>query len=156
MPELQFDYSCLIDVPPAAIYEYLSEPNNYRGLQPLVVAVRDVVYGEDQEGRQTRTYVAVERFRFLGFLRYDNAIRVLITLAHPDEVLINDVESPFNVRGRFVTTFQPRDGSTQVVETVTIKTPRLVQRFVLDQAKAAQHARFMNLKALLEAAHTGA
>jgi hypothetical protein len=108
----------------------------------------------DDEGRRTRRYVAVERFRFLGFLRYDNVIRVLMTFSKPGEVLLNDVDSPLNVQVHFVMTFEPRDSSTQVDETVTIRVPRLLQWYVVKQAKSAQHARYMNLKALLEAAHT--
>ena len=156
MPQSQFDYSCFIAVPPSLIYEYLSEPEHYRGLQPLVIVVRDVEYGKDNEGRQTRCYVAVERFRFLGFLRYDNPIRVLVTLAKPEELLINNVEARFNVRVNFVTTFQPENGGTQVAETVTIRAPRLLQSYTVNQAKAAQYARFTTLKSLLEAAHTRA
>ena len=156
MPQSHFDYSCFITAPPSLVYQYLAEPENYRGLQPLVIAVRDVAHGEDNEGRQTRRYLAVERFRFLGFLRYDNPIRVLVTLAKPEELLINDVEARFNVRVNFVTTFQPENGGTQVAETVTIHAPHLVQSYAVNQAKAAQHARFTTLKSLLEAAHTRA
>jgi hypothetical protein len=156
MPQPQFNYSCFIAVLPSLVYQYLSEPENYRGLQPLVIAVRDVEYGDDGEGRQTRRYTAVERFRFLGFLRYDNPIRVLVTLAKPAELLINDVEARFKVRVNFVTTFRPENGGTQIAETVTIHAPRLLQSYTVNQAKAAQHARFTTLKSLLEAAHTRA
>jgi hypothetical protein len=156
MSQSQFDYTCLIAAPPSHIYEFLSEPQNYRGLQPLVIDVRDVEYGEDEEGHQIRRYVAVERFRFLSAIRYDNPIRVLVTLAKPGELLINDVEARFNVRVHFVTAFKPDGIGTEVAETVTIHAPRLLQSYTVNQAKAAQQARFSNLKTLLEAAHTRA
>lgn len=154
MSDVQFEYSCSIDVPPARVYDYLAEPEHYRGLQPFVIAVRDLEYGQNEDGHPIRRYTAVERFHFLGFVRYDNVIRVQMTLQKPGELLLNDVEARLNVRVHFVTTFQPREGGTDVTETVTIHVHRLLQHYVVSQAKIAQHARFTTLKALLEAAHT--
>lgn len=145
----QFEYDCFIAASPSQIYEYLSEPEHYRGLQPLVIAVRDVEYGENENGQPIRRYGAVERLRF-GFLRFNNPIRVVATLAKPNELLISDVEAPLNVRVKFVTTFRLEGSGTHVAETVTIHAPRLLQSYIVNQAKYAQHARFMNLKALLE------
>src|SRR5690606_19568875 len=58
-----------IAAPPRAVLDHLNDPRSYVGLSPLVVEVRDI--RADADG--VVHYIAVERFRFLGFLHYDNA-----------------------------------------------------------------------------------
>ena len=146
------NYTCFIQAPPAAIYEFLSDPEHYKGLQPFVVDVRDVVYGTDEDGRAISRSVTVERFHFLKFIGYDNPIHVLLTATKPNEVLDSHVDSPGWTRVHFQTMFQPENGGTRISENVAIHTPRLLQFYVVRQAKVAQHVRFTNLKALFESA----
>jgi hypothetical protein len=73
MPRKHLQHAFSIAASPAVVFEHLAQPSNYIGLSPLVVEVRDVRV----EGGVTH-YTAVERFRLLGFLKYDNAIKVTL------------------------------------------------------------------------------
>jgi hypothetical protein len=146
------DYTCFIHALPAALYDYLSDPRNYKGLQPFVIDVRDVVYDTDAQGKTFSRSVTVERFHFLRFIRYDNPIRVRLTMTEPNEVLESHVDSPGWTQVHFRATFRPEAGGTRISESVTIQMPRLLQGYVVKQARFAQRLRFTNLKALFEGA----
>ncbi|MEV0231776.1 SRPBCC family protein [Nonomuraea sp. NPDC050786] len=91
MPETLLRNVFHVAAPPSAVLAHLSEPSSYVGLSPLVVEVRDV----RREPGQSR-FVSVERFRFLGFLRYDNLTEV--TLRASREGVEGEVDSPGGVR----------------------------------------------------------
>ncbi|WP_405494369.1 SRPBCC family protein [Nocardia sp. NBC_00511] len=113
-----------------AVYEHLIRPENYIGLSPLVVAVEDV-----QDG----SYLAVERFRFLG-LKYDNRIRVSL-LGTPGKAVWGEVHSPGGVHMayRFDLTTTP-DG-TRVDDELRLRTPFGLMAFASGQARKVQLAR---------------
>lgn len=150
MSEVTFSYRCEIALPVTEVYAHLAEPENYVGLSPLVTRVYDIKRRSNGDQQAVVQYVTVEHFRFLGFIPYDNHIRVTSTQAQPNAVLINEVHSPLNVTVRFENEFSPIDGGTAIVETVTIRSPRWLQGFVVGQAKSTQAIRFARLKARLE------
>ncbi len=129
-----------IAAPAAHIYDHLAAPTNYVGLSPLVVDVRDVQTSRDQQGREVQRYLSVERFHFLGFIRYDNLIRVTTTLTQPPAQLISEVDSPGWVHMQFVFDFQPDAEGTWIEETVTAQAPLLLRRFVVAEAQRVQQA----------------
>ncbi|TCC00650.1 SRPBCC family protein [Micromonospora zingiberis] len=117
------------------VYRHLSDPHSYIGLSPLVVAVRDVRTSRDAEGRTVTDYVAVERFRFLRLLRWDNPIRVRMVATRPNGQLVSDVRSPGRVRLRAVVDLTAEAAGTRVHEQVTATAPALLRRFVSSQAR---------------------
>lgn len=136
-----FEYRYFVATPPERVYAHLADPASYVGLSPLVIAVDDVRYSTDAQGCAVVSYLSVERFTFLGFIRYDNRIRVTTTLTQPDRQLVSDVDSPLSVKVRFVFDLQPGDSGTWLHETVTARMPGLLRGFVTQEAKSVQQAR---------------
>ncbi|WP_307845564.1 SRPBCC family protein [Planomonospora sp. ID67723] len=120
---------------PAALRAHLSQPQSYVGLSPLVVAVRDVETGE----RETR-YVSVERFRFLGVVKYDNLIRV--TLRSTPEAVEGEVASPGGVRLDYRFRLTDKDGGTEVEDVLVVRAwARPLLNFAAKKAREVQLAR---------------
>ncbi|MDI5943890.1 SRPBCC family protein, partial [Micromonospora sp. DH15] len=101
-PPVAFETTCVVAAPPDEVYHHLSDPFSYVGLSPLIVAVRDVRTGHDAQGRAVARYVAVERFRLVGPVRWDNPIRVRMVATRPGEHLVSEVRSPGGVSLRAV------------------------------------------------------
>ncbi|WP_432051064.1 SRPBCC family protein [Verrucosispora sp. NA02020] len=117
------------------VYRHLTDPHSYVGLSPLIVAVTDVRTGQDADGRPVTDYVAVERFRMVGPLRWDNPIRVRMVATRPGRQIISDVRSPGWVRLRAVVDLTPEAGGTRIRESVTADAPLPLRRFVAGQAR---------------------
>lgn len=149
MPIDRFRHSFRIDAPAAAIYAHLMEPASYVGLSPLVVAVHDVRPVRDAQGRPAVAYVAVERFRF-GPLRWDNPIRVTMTGVPPHRRVHSDVVSPGRVRLASTVDLAPEDGGTRVTESIELRSPAVLRRFVLGRATAVQRRRAAELTRRLQ------
>jgi hypothetical protein len=141
----RFSHRVHIAAPPAKIYAYLLDPNSYVGLSPLVVAVRDV----RPDGAGT-AYVAVERFR-VGMFHWDNLIRVTTTGTVPDAQVVSAVISPAAVRLTSTVDLVPDGDGTAVTESVEVRSPWLLRRFVLGQATSVQRARLAELTRRLQA-----
>ncbi len=150
MASKTFAYRYFVKAPAEAIYTHLMEPSSYVGLSPLVTEVRDVQYGTDGHGLNLVRYLSVEQFHFLGFIHYDNLIRVTTTFTQPGQQMISDVDSPAWVKVRFVFDLQPEGAGTWVSETITARTPPLMLGFVVGEATRVQRAREQILKSRLE------
>ncbi|GAA3228259.1 SRPBCC family protein [Actinocorallia longicatena] len=131
MPEKILRTAFTVPAPPRDVYDHLMRAENYIGLSPLVVAVHDVAAG---------SYVAVERFRFLGFLTHDNHIRVSL-LGTPGEAVWGEVRSPGGVAlgYRFALSAVPE--GTLIEDTLTLRTPPGLLRYAARQAGAVQRSR---------------
>lgn len=147
-----FENRYFVSAPADRIYAHLADPASYVGLSPLVTAVDDIEHSTDAQGRAVVRYLSVETFKFLGFIRYDNRIRVTTTLTQPGVQLVSDVDSPMWVKVRFVFDLQPGDGGTWIQETVTARMPGLLRGFVIGEAKSVQQARARILNERLEPA----
>lgn len=141
MPSTELSRSYDIAARPAAVLAHLAEPENYIGLSPLLVDVRDV---RREDG--ITHYVAVERFRFLGLVRHDNVIRVSLRIGDaglPSEATVSGkVVSPGGVRMdyRFGVTAQGQSGSL-VVDTLRLHAPFGLLRYAAGKAGAVQAER---------------
>ncbi len=140
MPTEEFTHDVTVPAPAARIFAHLAEPESYIGLSPLLVAVRDIV----RDGEEIR-YVAVERFRILGPLRWDNPIRVTMTFPEPQRRIVSEVRSPGNVRLTATVELTPKDGGTHVAETVRVTYPKLLRPLVIGQATKVQRHRLAEL-----------
>ncbi|WP_037603375.1 hypothetical protein [Streptacidiphilus rugosus] len=141
MPSTELSRSYEIAAAPADVAAHLSEPQNYIGLSPLLVDVRDV----RREADVTR-YVAVERFRFLGLVRHDNVIQVSLRTDEgrlPDEATVSgEVTSPGGVRMDYRFAVQARgDSGSLVVDTLRLHAPFGLLRFAAGKAGAVQEER---------------
>jgi hypothetical protein len=120
------------------------------GLSPLLVSVTDVHWDTNPQNQRFVRYKSVELFRFLGLISYRNLLDVVMTLTHPDQQIISDVQTGMNVTVQFVFDLQEQAGGTSVTETITANMPILLSRFVINQAKAVQQNRAKVLKQRME------
>ncbi|MFJ4715464.1 SRPBCC family protein [Streptomyces sp. NPDC088785] len=139
MPTEEFGRSVTVAATAARVFAHLAHPDNYVGLAPLVVAVRDVTTLPDEV-----RYVAVERFRF-GSLRWDNPIRVSMTFPAAGHRIVSEVRSPGGVRLTATVQLTGVPEGTRVCETVRVVCPRPLRPFVVGQAAQAQRHRLAEL-----------
>lgn len=137
MPIDTFEHRFDVDALPDTIYRHLSDPNSYVGLSPLVVEVRDIRLGQDDDGRNIIEYVAVERVK-AGRLHWDYRVAVLLTLTMPGVALTNYRASPGGVRTEATVTLEPALSGTHVHETIEVHSPAVLRRFATDQARSVQ------------------
>ncbi|MCZ7419981.1 SRPBCC family protein [Verrucosispora sp. WMMA2121] len=134
-PPIAFDTTCTVAAPPEVVYAHLADPRSYIGLSPLIVAVDEVRHGHDAEGRAVAEYLAVERFRLVGPVRWDNRIRVRMVSTPPHGPLVSQVRSPGWVSLRAVVTLTAGSAGTRVHERVTADAPAPLRRFVAGEAR---------------------
>lgn len=148
VPDTELRHQFTVAATPAAVSAHLTEPASYVGLSPLVVEVRDV----GREGGTTR-YTAVERFRFLGFLRYDSPIVVTLRLK-ATEAVYGDVVSPGGIRMGYRFGLEPDGDGTRVTDALRMHAPFGLLRFAASRARAVQLARSGILAGRLENSST--
>ncbi|WP_433532280.1 SRPBCC family protein [Micromonospora sp. CA-263727] len=134
-PSIEFETTAVVAASPETVYRHLTDPHSYIGLSPLIVAVRDVRTGHDAEGRAVTDYLAVERFRLVGPLRWDNRIRVRMIATEPGGQLVSEVSSPGWVWLRAQVDLTAVAEGTRVRESVTAGAPAPLRRFVTTQAR---------------------
>jgi hypothetical protein len=124
-----------LDADPEKVFEHLTTPENYIGLSPLVVAVRDL----DLSERGVIRYTAVERFRFLGFITHDNPIRVAL---HTDGLSVHgEVRSPGDVRMAYRFDLAPDGTGTRIDDRLDLTAPWFLIGYAAGQARKVQLAR---------------
>ncbi|SEM26910.1 SRPBCC family protein [Streptacidiphilus jiangxiensis] len=140
MPSTELTRTYEVPAEPAAVLAHLVEPDNYVGLSPLLVAVRDV-----RREDEVTHYVAVERFRFLGLVTHDNHIRVTLRSEPgglPEEATVHgDVVSPGGVRMSYSFAIHAHDNGSRVVDTLHLSAPFGLLRFAAGKAGEVQAAR---------------
>ncbi|MFF5209002.1 SRPBCC family protein [Streptosporangium sp. NPDC000396] len=135
MPKVTLRHTFHVRNTPAALRAHLSQPQSYVGLSPLVVAVRDI-----QERDGETHYVSVERFTFLGMVKYDNLIKV--TLRSTPETVEGKVDSPGGVRLDYRFALTEKDGGTEVEDTLVVHAwNRPLLGFAAKKAREVQLAR---------------
>lgn len=144
----QLDIGVYIDVPVATVYDHLSEPRNFLGLQPLLVEMSPV-QRTIEDGLSVVNYETVEALR-LWKLTYRNRIRVRMVMAVPNVRLETAVNANLNVRLHAVYHFAEENGGTRLREIMDINAPRFMMGFVYSQALAAQEHTLKTLKQRLE------
>lgn len=147
-----YELNIFIDRNRDEVYDHLSEPINMIGLQPLLTEI-DVLKGKtDANGVSLRPFDTVETFRLLGLPIYRNRIHFVIHLTKPKEEMEFHVYSKPNIEIIFKYKLQASNfHRTQITQTMQfVKVGKLLEGFVMDQAKQAQRALLSNLKVRLE------
>lgn len=124
-----------IDADLPVVLEHLTTPENYIGLSPIVVAVE----GVDRSTPGVVRYTATERFRFLGFIKWDNPIAV--ELLTDDSAVWGDVKSPGGVRMAYRFDLSAEGTGTRMEDTLTLSAPSLIIRYAAGEARKVQLAR---------------
>ncbi|MER5945734.1 SRPBCC family protein [Streptomyces sp. NPDC001904] len=143
----EFSRSVTVAATAARVFAHLELPDNYVGLAPLVVAVREVTTLPEEV-----RYVAVERFR-LGPQRWDNPIRVSMTFPRTGRRIVSDVHSPGGVRLTATVDLTDTPEGARVRETVQVVFPRPLRPLVIGQAAKAQRHRLAELARRMSEAH---
>ena len=145
-----FEYSYFIDLSADQLYAYMTEPEHYARLSPIVGDMRNLRLFYNAEHQECFEYDTVEALHFAGMIPYSNPIHVTATMTIPNQQMLAAVDTRLGVRMRFVFDLIEENGGTLVRETVEAHAPRLLQSYVVAQAKAVQQARVEMLKSRLE------
>ena len=149
MPVYTLEFQTQIKVPPQVVYDHLSDPHNFVGLQPLLTHVEAVQFGE-LDGVKSVSYTTVEAFRRMNIVLYRNRIRVRSVFTRPPHQIDVVVHSFPNITLNVEYTFAPLDDGVHVKEVMQIQTHALLAKFVINEATKAQTALLENLKYRLE------
>ncbi|GIH29247.1 hypothetical protein Aph01nite_75570 [Acrocarpospora phusangensis] len=148
MPEKVLTNTFHVNTTPEAVFEHLTTPENYVGLSPIVIAVRDV----DRSSPGVIRYTAVERFKFLGFITHDNPIKVeLFTEALS---LYGEVRSPGNIRMAYRFDLSADGDGTRIEDRLDLHAPWFLLRYAAGEARKVQLARAQILSARLSPAES--
>lgn len=147
-----FELDIFIDCKQDKVYDHLAEPLNLIGLQPLLTEIDVLKEKIDENNIRLRPFYTVETFRWMGLPIYKNKIYSVIHLTKPREEMEFHVYSKPNIEIVFKYQFKKsNDNRTQITQTVHfVKVNKLLETFVVDQAKQAQRALLSNLKVRLE------
>lgn len=149
MPLYTLEFQIHIQTSAKKVYEHLTDPHHFVGLQPLLTHVDSVQFGE-RDGCKTVSYETVEAFRWRGITLYNNRIRVQTVFTHPPKKLNTVVESFPNVTLNVEFTFTPKNNGVLVKQIMQINTYAWLSKFVISEATRAQNALLVNLKNRLE------
>lgn len=153
MPVYLLEFQTRIKVPPQVVYDHLSDPHNFVGLQPLLTHVEAVQFGE-LNGVRSVSYTTVEAFRRMNIVLYRNRIRVQSFFTRPPYQINVVVHSFPNITLNVEYTFAPLGDGVHVKEEMQIQAHALLAKFVISEATKAQTALLENLKHRLEGAPT--
>lgn len=123
--------------PAQFVYQHLSDPRNFIGLQPLLISISDIQETQ-QQGVSALSYENVEEFIFLGFLKYHNRIKVQMRLTEPGKRMDAFVDSPGAVKLHVEYLFTRQEQGSRLDELFHIEAPGFLMGFVIQQASQAQ------------------
>ncbi|TKK85869.1 SRPBCC family protein [Herbidospora galbida] len=135
MPDQVLKNTFHIGVEPKVVLDHLTTPENYIGLSPIVVAVKDV----DKSTPGVVRYTATERFRFFGFIKWDNPIAV--ELFTDDSAVWGDVKSPGGVRMAYRFDLSAEGTGTRMDDVLNLSAPSLIIKYAASEARKVQLAR---------------
>jgi hypothetical protein len=124
----------------------LSEPARFLGLQPLLFEVR-----EEPAPPGRRAFAAVERIAIAGPLAWRNRIHVELAPDPAARTVAFATRAPLGIALAGAFRVEPCAAGARVVESVSLRCPRALRRFVLPRAIAAQESLLANLRARLAA-----
>lgn len=147
-----FELTVFIDCKRDKVFDHLSEPINMIGFQPRLTEIDTLSEKRDADGIILRPFHMVETYRLLGIPVFRNKLYSVIRLTKPKEELELHVHGKPGIEIVFRYKFQQsNDQRTQVTQTLQVlKTNRLLEKSVLNQAKYTQRVLLSNLKIRLE------
>lgn len=147
-----FELTVFIDCKRDKVYDHLSEPINMIGLQPRLTGIDTLKGKRDADGIALRPFHMVETYRVMGLPIFRNKLYAVIRLVKPKECLEFHVHSQPGIEIVFHYKFEQfNDQQTQVTQTLrALKANKMLEKFVLNQAKYTQRVLLSNLKVRLE------
>lgn len=135
----------VIGAAPEAVLAHLLDPQSYVGLNPFVIAVRDVRRQGDAVA-----YTAIEHLTALRVVSWDNPIEVVSRVEGAGERFVMEVTAKAGVTVRIVTDVTPAPAGAAVHDSMTLSAPWLLRRYVRKMGRAGHEQRAATLKARLE------
>jgi len=142
METVSLAHTFQVSATPEAVYAHLCNPANYVGLNPNVVAVRDI-----QEHEDTTEFVAIERLRWLGIVVTTTPIFITIRPEKPQKTVTYEIRGRGGVQARIATEITADGDAAEVRETFTVQMPALLRRAVTRSTRAAMPKRAEELTA---------
>jgi hypothetical protein len=137
-------YSIRINANPRHLYDHLLDPHHLMGLQPFLVAVKDV-----QDTGVHTIFKGVERLTMFG-VPFSNGIRVVQRNAPTESTIYSEVNGILGLRIESFIRFEVDGEGTLCSDQMTIHSPRLFTEYIVKRAKTAQHERLARLKVRAE------
>lgn len=134
----------------AAIYEHLSKPQNFVGLQPLVVEVDDIRQSTNEAGQVCFDYYAVEQLHFLGFIPYRNKIASRMSLIAVNQHIRQEVRAALGIRLRQDITLTVSGQATHIRNAIDYQAPAMLRAYVHQQIDSAHAYLLEELKRRME------
>lgn len=151
MPSETFEKTIVVNRTPQEIYDYLSHPNSFVRLQPLIRGIYNVQESRNMVGQVMYTYEATEELFFFGLVKYDNHLRVTMTLADPGRIILQEVEAPLSVRLKQLLKFNLLDdGGSEVIDSIELNAPSGLLGYAVRTAKDAHESLLQELKVRME------
>ena len=144
----RFERDVVIAASLARVFGELSEPARFLGLQPLLTEVREVAAAPG-----VCAFEAVERVALLGPIAVNNRLRVELTPRAAAHRIGFATRAPLGIRIEGAFALDAMGTTTRVTESVVLRCPFWLSRFVLREATRAQEALLANLKRRIEASH---
>jgi len=154
MAHESFEYAYLVQAPVDHVFAYLADPEHYARLSPLISEVRNIQRGINPLGQPFFEYDSVEALHFANLIPYNNPIHVKTTMIEVNRQIVAHVDTRLSVKLDFTFDLEAENGGTRVRERIDFHMPRLVQSYVVTQAKQVQQARIRIFKARLETVAT--
>lgn len=144
--EVSFVKQAGLAVDAAALYTFLSVPQNHLGLQPLVAEIRDMKTFAAADGSTGYHYTIVERLPILGKLAWHQPSQVTLTPQPTQNQIAFVVYSSPGLRLDSLYQLTPLAHGTHLTETVTIATSRFLVDYAFKMADQAHEAIFCQLR----------
>ncbi len=146
MPSPDFVAEIEIRIPRSGLHAFLCDLHNYVPLHPLIESIEEISPSDALP--RARRYRVVDRIP-LGPLRLRTVYTAALEPVSEHEVHGHAWQTP-GVRLHTVYALQDTDSGTRLVERVSVRAPRLLRRFVIDQARKSHEETLAKMKLLLE------
>jgi hypothetical protein len=129
-----------------ALHEFLCDLNNYTPLHPLIESIEEL--DTDAEFPFAKRYRVVDRIPF-GPFRFRTTYIAVLDPVSENEVHGYAWQFP-KIRLHTVYALTPTAEGTHLEERVCVEAPRLLRRFIVNQARDAHRDTLARMKTLLE------
>ena len=144
--EVHFVKQAQLAVDAAALYTFLSVPQNYLELQPLVTEIKGMKTFAAADGTTSYQYTIVERLPLLGKLAWYQPSRVTLTPRPALNQIAFVIYSSPGLRLDSLYQLTPQAQGTRLSGTVTISVATFLAGYVGKTAEQAHEAIFQRLR----------
>jgi hypothetical protein len=146
MPTADFILDADIPLALPALHDFLCDLNNYAPLHPLIESIKEI--DAHAELPFAKCYRVVDRIPF-GPFRFRTTYIAALDPVSENEVHGHAWQFP-KIRLHTVYVLTPTAEGTHLEERVCVEAPRLLRRFVINQARDAHRDTLAKMKILLE------